>query len=102
MGFIIYDLILLGIFILFVVLFLTSKKKNLQRQGIIYLYRTKIGIKFIDHFSKRFEKILKPSRYVVVACGYVLLVGIMWLLIRTTWLYLTTSISQIIKAPRPG
>lgn len=99
MGFMTYDLILLALFIIGVILFLSTRKKNIERQGILYLYKTKVGIKFIDVFSKKFEKILKPMQYVVVASGYILMISVTWMIIKTTHLYLTTQIAQFIRAP---
>ena len=52
MSFVAYDLTFLAIFTIFVVVFLSIKRKNLQRQGIMYLYRTKVGINFIEKFTK--------------------------------------------------
>ncbi len=102
MGLVTYDLILLALFILVVIIFLSSRKKNLSRQGIVYLYRTKIGIRFIDKFAKKYEDILKPLRYVVIASGYVLLVTIVWLFVKTTWIYLTSPlVRQIFKKTPP-
>lgn len=99
MSFVIYDLILLAVFIIGVVIFLSTRKHNLQRQGILYLYRTKLGIKFIDKFAARFEKLLRPSQYLVLFSGYALMIGIMWIMISTTHLYLTTQIAQFVRAP---
>jgi membrane-associated protease RseP (regulator of RpoE activity) len=98
-GFEFYDLVFLAIFIVLVVLFLTFRRKNLQRQGILFLYKTKLGIKFIDWFAKTFARPLKVLQYVVLVSGYALMVGIIWLLAKSTYLYLTTSIAQVIRAP---
>ncbi|MBS3076841.1 site-2 protease family protein [Candidatus Pacearchaeota archaeon] len=95
----VYDFVFLGIFIIFVVIFLSTRRKNLQRQGILYLYKTKLGINFIDWFAKTFAKPLKLLQYVVLASGYGLMIGIVWLLSQSTYLYLTTSIAQVIRAP---
>lgn len=99
MSFITYDLIFLGLFIVFVVLFLSTRKKNLTKQGIIYLYKTQLGIKFIDTFSKRFEKILRPLQYAVIVCGYFLMGTVIWYFGRSVYLYLTTPLANLIKAP---
>src|SRR3989338_2684361 len=98
-GFIVYDLIFLALFTLFVIIFLYTRKHNLQRQGILYLYRTQLGVRFIDKFAKRFKNILKPLQYVILVSGYSLMVGILWLLGRTVYLYLTTPIANVIRAP---
>lgn len=99
MSFVLYDLILLAIFIIGVVIFLSTRKHNLERQGILYLYKTKLGIKFIDKFSAKFEKILRPAQYLVLLSGYLLMIGIMWIMISTTHLYLTTQIATLVRAP---
>ncbi|MBI5804241.1 site-2 protease family protein [Candidatus Pacearchaeota archaeon] len=94
-----YDLIFLGLFLIFVIVFLSTRKKNLHRQGILYLYKTQFGVKFIDKFAKRFEKILMPARYVVIGCGYLLTIVIVWLIVQSTYLYLKFPIADTIKAP---
>jgi len=95
----VYDLIFLALFLVFVVIFLSVRRKNLQRQGILFLYKTKLGIEFIDWFSKKFDKPLKILQYVVLISGFGLMIGIVWLLSKSTYLYLTTSIAQLIRAP---
>ena len=45
MSFITYDLIFLGLFIVFVVLFLSTRKKNLTKQGIMLFYPFKFRVK---------------------------------------------------------
>src|SRR3989344_3305981 len=99
MGFVVYDLVFMSLFILFVIIFLSTQKKNLHRQGILFLYKTKFGIRFIDKFAKRFERILRPMQYVVITSGFILMAGILWLLGQTLYIYLTTSISDIGRAP---
>jgi len=98
-GFVYYDLALLAVFTLAVVFFLSKKRANLQRQGILYLYKTKLGIDYIDRYAKKYEKILIPVQYISIACGYILMVSISWLILKSTYLYLATPISQIIRAP---
>lgn len=99
MNIIFYDIILLAAFVVFVIIFLTIKRENLKRQGILYLYKTHFGINFIDRFVKKFNKLLKPLQYIVIVCGYVLMGAIIWLMVKTTYLYLTTSISKVFRAP---
>ncbi|MBU0761357.1 MAG: site-2 protease family protein [Nanoarchaeota archaeon] len=98
-GFVFYDLVFLALFILFVIIFLSTRKKNLERQGIVYLYKTKLGIKFIEGFAKKFEKVLKPAQWLVLASGYVLMITIVWLFVKSVYLYLTSPLVQYIKSP---
>jgi membrane-associated protease RseP (regulator of RpoE activity) len=94
-----YDFLILGIFCLYLSYFLWTRRHNLGRQGIMYLYRTKLGINFIDRFTKKFQKVLRPVQYLVLVSGYSLMVGVMWMMIKTTYLYLSTPIASIIRAP---
>ncbi len=98
MNFFIYDLISLIIFTLFVVVFLYKKRKNLKKEGILYLYKTKIGIKFIDYVGKKYERLLKVLQYFSITLGYFLMAGILYLLILTIYEY-PTKIIKITKAP---
>lgn len=99
-NFILYDIIFFVAFTLAVVIFLYTHKKNIQRQGILYLYRTKVGIKFIDWTAKKFERLLKPMQYVVIASGYILMAGVIWLIGKISWLYLTSpTVAKALKVP---
>jgi membrane-associated protease RseP (regulator of RpoE activity) len=100
-NFIVYDLAFFALFTLGIVLFLYAKRDRVKRQGIIYLYQTKIGIKFIDRFARRFDKILKPMRYVVIISGYTLMALVMWILVEQTYLYLKLFdvVSQTVSGP---
>ncbi len=99
-GFIVYDLVFLFAFTLAVVLFLYVKRKNLQRQGLLYLYRTKVGIKFINWTSKSFPKTLYVLQYVVIFSGYLLMISMIYLLIRFSYFYITSPIAaKVLKVP---
>ena len=99
-AFTIYDLSFFALFTLFVIVFLYTHRKNLKRQGILYLYRTKIGLNFIEKVTKRLSYILRPLQYLVVATGFVLMITMVWLLIKFTWIYLTSPFAaQALKVP---
>ncbi|MEK6856107.1 MAG: site-2 protease family protein [Nanoarchaeota archaeon] len=93
-NFIALDLILLALFVLIAVVFLYKNRSNLKREGLMYLYRTKRGLSFIDYTGKKFEKILRPLQYLVVACGYVLMVSMIYLLVKTLFFYFQQSASS--------
>jgi membrane-associated protease RseP (regulator of RpoE activity) len=100
MSFVVYDIIFMVVFTLLVVIFLYLRRRNLKRQGLLYLYHTKVGINFIESVNKRFSKILKPMQYLVVACGYALMAGIIWLVVRFAYVYLSSpSIARDLKVP---
>jgi len=99
MGLIFYDIFLLVLFAIFVSIFLYRKKDNLKQEGILILYKTKWGIKFIDYIGEKYKKTLNFISYISIGSGYVLMMGMIFMLVQTVYIYLTTSISQVIKIP---
>jgi len=96
----IYDLIFLVIFCLAVFLFLYSRRKNLQREGLMYMYRTKWGMMEIEKFSKKYSKLLHALKYPIVIVGFALMAIMIFLLVQTVYTYITfPQISDVIKAP---
>ncbi len=99
MNFIIYDIVLLVLFAIFISVFLYTKKKNLKKEGVLFLYKTKWGIKLIDYVGNKYQKSLKFLSYISIGTGYCLMAGILYLIFQTVYVYLTTPISQVIRAP---
>ena len=98
-SFMFYDLIFFLLFTLATIIFLYKRKHNLKRQGLMYLYRTRIGLKIIDWTSEKFEKILRPMQLLIVGCGYILMVSMVWLLAKFTYIYSVSDIAKQIKIP---
>ncbi|MEK6915700.1 MAG: site-2 protease family protein [Nanoarchaeota archaeon] len=96
-SFIVYDLVFLVLFSVSAFLILRKNKQNLKRQGWIFLYHTKVGIKLMDWASMKFGKLLKPLSYVVIASGYALMGGILWMITKTVWIYVSTPIPDQLK-----
>jgi len=94
-----YDLIFFLLFTLATIVFLYKRKHNLKRQGLMYLYRTRIGLKIIDWTSEKFEKILRPMQFLIVGCGYILMGSMIWLLAKFTYIYSVSDIAKQIKIP---
>jgi membrane-associated protease RseP (regulator of RpoE activity) len=90
-NFIFYDLALLVIFTIFVIWFLHSRRKNVEREGILYLYKTQIGVKIMDRIAKRFDKILHPLSYLIIATGYFLMAFVVIYLVYSVWEYLRNA-----------
>jgi len=99
MSLIFYDIFLLVLFAIFASVFLYRKKKNLKQEGILILYKTKWGIKLIDYIGGKYKRLLNFLSYISIGSGYVLMIGMIFLLFQTVYLYLTTSISQVIRVP---
>lgn len=99
-NFVLYDLAFLVLFTLAVGIFLYIRRQNLKRQGLLYLYRTKVGIKIIGWTAKRFSSILKPMQYLVIVSGYALMAFMIWILVKFSYFYLTSpSAAKALKVP---
>jgi membrane-associated protease RseP (regulator of RpoE activity) len=100
MNFMIYDLALLGIFIIFISVFLYRRKKNLKKEGLLLLYRTSWGMRLIDKVGTKFKKTLNFLSYVAIGLGYFLMGTMVYLFGKIVWIYaLNPQIVQAIKIP---
>ena len=100
MAFIYYDIFFLILFISATALFLYTHRKNLKRQGILYLYRTGIGLKFIESTTKKYSNLLRRSQYIVVTCGYILMILITIMIVKFSYSYLTSpDIARELRIP---
>ncbi len=100
MSFVVYDIVFMVLFTLAVIIFLYTRKHNLQRQGLLYLYKTKVGLKIIEYISEKYFKLLKPLQYLVLASGYLLLFFMLWFLVKFTYFYITSSYAaKALKVP---
>lgn len=74
------------IFYLLIILFFFIKRKQLDYQAkIIILYRMKFGLKFIDRMTSRFREWIVLLGYIGVGVGYLGLVLISYVLIKTLY-----------------
>lgn len=96
MSFIKYDIALLVLFVLFVSVFLYRKRKNLKKEGLLFLYKTSWGIKLIDKTAKRFPKTLKFLSYISIGFGYFLMASMLYLFGKIVYLYI--SFPEIVRA----
>ena len=100
MSFLAYDLTLLILFAIFVAIFLITKRRNLKREGLLFLYKTKWGMKFIDHIGRKYKKTLHFLSYVSITLGYLLMAGILYVVGKLIWVYLFhPNIVRAIKIP---
>jgi len=99
MSFLIYDLTFLVLFSLAIGLFLWFERKKLKREGIMFLYKTSIGLKLIDYIGKKYQKTLKFLSYISIGIGYILMVGSIYLLIQLVYLFTKPEIVQAVKVP---
>ncbi len=100
MAFYMYDIAFLVLFTLGVVWFLWKRKKNLKREGLMYLYRTQLGIKFINYVGGKYKKTLRVLSYVAVICGYLLMTSMIYFLYYIIKIYFfNPEIVRAIKIP---
>ena len=100
MGFFVYDLIFLGIFLVSFTTFLYMKRHNLKRDGLLFMYRTKWGIRLIEKIGKKYKKTLNVLSYVSIVMGYILTIGILYLIYTIVKIYLFSPfIVRAIKVP---
>ena len=96
----IIDLSLLAIFVIFMFVFLKTRKHNLKKEGLLFLYKTSWGIKLINYIGTKYKKTIGVLSYVSVFMGYVLMVGGIYLIYTIVKVYLfNPSIVRAIKVP---
>jgi len=99
-SFIVYDLIFLAAFLIFFSVFLYTRKHNLKREGLLFLYRTTWGMKIIDNIGKKYKKTLKVASYVCIISGYLLMAGVVYLIYNILRIYVfSPDIVRAIKVP---
>jgi len=99
-SFYIYDIGFLIIFSLFVGIFLYKRRHNLKREGIMYLYRTRVGIKFINYVGTKYKRTLTVFGFIGVITGYFLMVVMLYFLYKLVYIYLfAPDIVRAIKIP---
>ncbi len=100
MNFFIYDISFLIIFSLFLILFYKTHKKGFKKEGLLYLYRTKWGIKLINYVGGKYKKTLKFFSYISIILGYCLMAGILYFIGKIVWIYYKYPvIVKAIKVP---
>jgi len=100
MEFIFYDMAFLILFVLAIAGVLYSRRKNIKKEGLLLLYKTEWGIRFIEKVGKKYKRTLKILSYVSITMGYFLMAGVFYLFGKIFWIYLTKSeIVRQIKIP---
>jgi len=66
----------------------------------MYLYRTRVGIKFIDYVGTKYKKFLTVYAFLGVVVGYLLMASMVWFLYKLLEVYLfNPEIVRAIKIP---
>ena len=100
MSFLLYDLIFLAVFLIFFSSFLYTRKKNLKREGLLVLYKTKWGIKLINYLGTKYKKTLAFLSYISIFVGYALMVSVLYMVYTLLKVYIfNPAIVRAIKVP---
>lgn len=100
MSFYIYDISFLLIFSMLVGIFLYKRRHNLKKDGIMYLYRTKVGIRFINYFGTKYKRFLSVYGFIGVIVGYLLMISMIYFLYKLVYIYLfAPELVRQIKIP---
>lgn len=100
MSFIIYDLILLAVFVIFISSFLYIRRKNLKKEGLLLLYKTSWGMKLIDCIGEKYKRTLKVLSYVSIGIGYMLMASMIYLFYTIVKIYVSRpDIVRAVKVP---
>ncbi|MEK6913340.1 MAG: site-2 protease family protein [Nanoarchaeota archaeon] len=100
MNFIIYDVALLLIFLVFTSVFLYKHKTNLKKEGLLFLYKTGRGIKIIERIGTKYKKLLNVLSYVSIGLGFLLMGTMIYFFGKIVWLYVFhNEIVSLIKVP---
>ncbi len=100
MSFLIYDLIFLTVFLVSLSIFLYTRKHNLKREGLLFLYKATWGIRLINYVGNRYKRTFKFLSYISIATGYLLMIGIFYLIYSIAKIYIfNPDIVRAIKVP---
>ncbi|MEK6809885.1 MAG: site-2 protease family protein [Nanoarchaeota archaeon] len=84
-----YKFVLL--FYLLVILFIAFRWKRIEKQAkIIFLYRTKFGLRWMDRYSQKFREWVVLFGYIGMGAGFVGLIVISYVLIQNLYSLITT------------
>jgi membrane-associated protease RseP (regulator of RpoE activity) len=96
----VYDVAFLVLFSVGVFWFLRNRKKELSREGIMFMWRTQFGVEAINWFAGKFSWLLRRLKYLIIGVGVFLMGVMVWMLGQTTLIYLLhPEITKLIKAP---
>ena len=87
-SFFVYDVTFLILFSLGVFWFLRSRREELSREGILFMWRTQFGVKAISWFAKKFSWILRRMKWIIVGTGGILMAAMIWMVGQTVSIYL--------------
>ena len=100
MDFTTYDIILLVVFAIFVAIFLYRHRKNIKREGLLLLYKTRVGVRIIERIGNKYKKTLSVLGWISIVLGFLLMLAMLYFFGRMVWLYVFQSdLVKLVKVP---
>ncbi|MEK6852268.1 MAG: hypothetical protein AABX59_00155, partial [Nanoarchaeota archaeon] len=94
-----YDLVFMFVFIALLLVLYVRNRKNIQFQGLMALYRTKLGINFSKKAAGRFPRFFRYFGYLSIILGFVGMIIISYVLVTGGINLLTKPNAQPVVAP---
>lgn len=100
MSFVVYDITFLALFILIVGFFLYRHRSRAKWEGILLLYRTQIGIKFIDYVDTHYGRYISKLKWVIISAGYISMIIMTYMLVQLLYVFFKSpDIVRAVKIP---
>ncbi len=100
MSFVVYDIIFLTLFIVIGGIFLYRHRGRAKWEGPIILYRTQVGIKFIDYVDQHYGKYLSKLKWIIILTGYVSMAVMTFLLLQMLYIFIKRpDVVRAVKIP---
>lgn len=98
-----YDLIFGILFYVLVIFFFYLGRKNVTIKGILFVYRTKIGLKAMDKIANIFPRLLRGIEPVSIVIGFISMVALfIFLIYHTSLLFLRPDTPAALAPLLPG
>ncbi len=94
-----YDFVLFGVFLALVVIFYIVKRKEIKFQGLMAIYRTKLGTVAAKKITAKYTKFFHYFGYVSIVIGFLGMIAIFYILFRGGLNLLLNPASQPVVAP---
>lgn len=94
-----WDLISLIVFYLLLLLLYFLFKQKFETQGLLVMYKTKLGLTWMDALAKKFPRLIALFAYSGIIVGFVGMLGILSFLFVGTWNLLTVPGAEPVIAP---
>jgi len=101
MSFLFYDIIFFIIFCIIAAFFLLKHKKNVKREGIIILCRTKFGLNFIDKIVKRYPRFFNFLSNAFIVIAFIGMAAIFFMLAFASYKLVSMPKKEAAAAPFP-